>query len=77
MVPWPPLLGLCQRASKQDRPLTHPHPFATTEKIVRLAFELVESIMSKHFKLIADSFFVECVNCLIAFAKAQHFKDIR
>lgn len=48
----------------------------TNEKIVRLAFELVESIMSKHFKLIADSFFVECVNCLIAFAKAQHFKDI-
>jgi hypothetical protein len=50
---------------------------AFTEKIVRLAFELVESIMSKHFKLIADSFFVECVNCLIAFAKAQHFKDVR
>jgi brefeldin A-inhibited guanine nucleotide-exchange protein len=48
----------------------------TNEKIVRLAFELVESIMSKHFKLIADSFFVECVNCLIAFAKAQHFKDV-
>lgn len=33
--------------------------------------------MSKHFKLIADSFFVECVNCLIAFGKAQHFKDVR
>jgi len=44
---------------------------------VRFAFELVESIMSKHFKLIADSFFVECVNCLIAFAKSEHFKDIR
>lgn len=48
-----------------------------TEKIVRLAFELLETIMSKHFKLIADSFFVECVNCLIAFAKAHHFKDVR
>jgi len=48
----------------------------TNEKIVRFAFELVESIMSKHFKLIADSFFVECVNCLIAFAKSEHFKDI-
>ena len=46
------------------------------EKIVRLAFELVESIMSKHWRLIADSFFVECVNCLIAFAKAHHFKDV-
>jgi len=47
------------------------------EKIVRLAFELVVDIRTKHFELISDSFFVECVNCLVAFGKSQAYKDIR
>ncbi|KAL6077477.1 Brefeldin A-inhibited guanine nucleotide-exchange protein 1 [Balamuthia mandrillaris] len=46
------------------------------EKIVQLAFEVVEEIMKKYFEYTADSFFVECVNCLVSFGKSNLFKDI-
>eukprot|EP01087_Luapelamoeba_hula_P003570 TRINITY_DN1336_c2_g1_i2.p1 TRINITY_DN1336_c2_g1~~TRINITY_DN1336_c2_g1_i2.p1 ORF type:complete len:1437 (-),score=274.97 TRINITY_DN1336_c2_g1_i2:1280-5590(-) len=46
------------------------------EKIVRPAFNIVVDIRTKLFELIADSFFVEFVNCLVAFGKNQAYKDI-
>jgi guanine nucleotide-exchange factor len=33
----------------------------------------VQEIVQKHFSLISESFFVDCVNCLIAFASIFRF----
>eukprot|EP01097_Dermamoeba_algensis_P006564 TRINITY_DN4101_c0_g1_i2.p1 TRINITY_DN4101_c0_g1~~TRINITY_DN4101_c0_g1_i2.p1 ORF type:complete len:1325 (+),score=338.62 TRINITY_DN4101_c0_g1_i2:566-3976(+) len=44
--------------------------------LVSLAFSSVEMVIRKHFPLISESFFVECVNCLIAFANNSASKDI-
>ncbi len=58
-------------ASPQAAPDRRP----AAEAIVRLAFEIVAMIMKDYFHLICDGFFVECVNCLIAYGNNRHFRD--
>ena len=45
------------------------------ESIVFLAFDMLSKILEKYFHLISFTFFVECVNCLVAFSKNIHFKE--
>ena len=47
-----------------------------SEMIANLAYEMVGIIMEKCFHLIKSTFFVECVNCLVSFAKSDHSKEI-
>eukprot|EP00005_Dracoamoeba_jomungandri_P009246 CAMPEP_0174272842 /NCGR_PEP_ID=MMETSP0439-20130205/52542_1 /TAXON_ID=0 /ORGANISM="Stereomyxa ramosa, Strain Chinc5" /LENGTH=1663 /DNA_ID=CAMNT_0015363635 /DNA_START=248 /DNA_END=5239 /DNA_ORIENTATION=- len=49
---------------------------ARDDQIIRLGFEAVEGIMRDHFELFCDTFFVECVNCLVTFAENTNSKDI-
>ncbi|PRP78307.1 brefeldin A-inhibited guanine nucleotide-exchange protein [Planoprotostelium fungivorum] len=46
------------------------------EAIVRLAFDMVQEINQKYFHMIADSFFVDCVNCLVAYGNGVIFIDV-
>ena len=46
------------------------------ESIVTLAFEITNKILIDSFKLISSGFFVECVNCIVSFAKNKHLKEI-
>lgn len=47
------------------------------EAIVRLSFSQLQEVIEKYFNLIADSFFVDCVNCLVAYGNGVLFIDIR
>lgn len=47
------------------------------EGIVRLAFETVAMVMRDYFPHISNGFFVDCVNCLIAYGNNRHFRDFR
>ena len=47
------------------------------ESIVRLAFDTVTMIMRDYFQHICNGFFVDCVNCLIAYGNNRHFRDFR
>eukprot|EP01117_Protostelium_nocturnum_P012512 TRINITY_DN4612_c0_g1_i4.p1 TRINITY_DN4612_c0_g1~~TRINITY_DN4612_c0_g1_i4.p1 ORF type:complete len:1640 (+),score=303.31 TRINITY_DN4612_c0_g1_i4:223-5142(+) len=46
------------------------------ETIVRLAFDMVQEINQKYFHMVAESFFVDCVNCLVAYGNGVLFIDI-
>jgi len=46
------------------------------EAIVRLAFDMVQEITQKYFHMVADSFFVDCVNCLVAYGNGVIFIDV-
>lgn len=45
-------------------------------EIVTKAYDMAELICSSYFPLIVDSFFVESVNCLVAFARSSLVKEI-
>jgi len=46
------------------------------ETIVRLAFDMLQEIIHRYFYLIVDSFFVDCVNCLVAYANGHLYIDV-
>eukprot|EP01119_Soliformovum_irregulare_P013394 TRINITY_DN3553_c0_g1_i7.p1 TRINITY_DN3553_c0_g1~~TRINITY_DN3553_c0_g1_i7.p1 ORF type:complete len:1701 (-),score=587.09 TRINITY_DN3553_c0_g1_i7:49-5151(-) len=45
------------------------------ESIVHLAFHTAEQVIQGHFNLIADPFFNDCVNCLVAYGNNHLFID--
>ena len=46
------------------------------QSIVSLAFDITQKILDDYFHLISSGFFVECVNCIVAFAKNKNLKEI-
>eukprot|EP00211_Chloroparvula_japonica_P000492 CAMPEP_0119126116 /NCGR_PEP_ID=MMETSP1310-20130426/5159_1 /TAXON_ID=464262 /ORGANISM="Genus nov. species nov., Strain RCC2339" /LENGTH=1764 /DNA_ID=CAMNT_0007116253 /DNA_START=14 /DNA_END=5308 /DNA_ORIENTATION=- len=47
----------------------------SSEYVVSLSFEMLESIMHKYFELIKDNFFVDCVECIVAHARSGRMKE--
>jgi len=47
------------------------------QTLVSVAFDSVEKLTKQHFQLITESFFVELVNCLVAFGNNTNFPDKR
>jgi hypothetical protein len=40
--------------------------------IINLGYEMVQEIIDKYFKLISETFFVDCVTCLVAYGNGPY-----